>query len=51
MVSVETPSERACLNSRQLVERRAKIILKYGQCVGLGVVLVAKLDSVSEKSW
>jgi len=29
--------------------QRAKITLKYGQCVGLGVVLMAKLDFVNEK--
>jgi len=32
-----------------LVVQRAKVTLKYGQCVGVGVVLMAKLVSVSEK--
>ena len=39
----ETSSERAHLtNLQRLVGQRAKITLKYGQCV-LGVVQVAKL--------
>ena len=54
MVSAETPSERArAPNQRRLVLRRAKITLKYGQCVGLGTVLEGKLAAASNdsKSW
>ena len=32
-----------------VAETPAKITLKYGQCVGLGVLLVSKLVIVSEK--
>ena len=50
MVSVATPSERVCTpNQRRLVARRAKITLKYGQCVGLGAVLKAELAAISKK--
>jgi len=36
-------------NQRWLVARRAMITLKYGQCVGLGVVLKTKLATESKK--
>ena len=50
IVSVATPSERAhAPNQRRFVERRAKITLKYGKCVGLGAALKAKLVAVSKK--
>ena len=50
MVSSETPSERArAPNQRRLVSRRAKITLKYGQCVSLGAVLVGKLTAARKK--
>ena len=50
MVSAEALSKRACPYLGRLVERaKKKITLKYGQCVGLRVVLVSKLVSVSEK--
>jgi len=50
MVSVATPSERACTpNQQRLVARKTKITLKCGKCVGLGAVLKAKLVAVSKK--
>ena len=46
MVSAETHFERArAPNQRRLVSRRAKITLKYGDCVSLGAVLEGKLNA------
>ena len=47
MVSVETPSERARALNQQCEEQ--KFTLKYGQCVGLGAMLKAKLVAVSKE--
>ena len=49
MVSAETERARTP-NQRRLVSRRAKITLKYGQCVGLGAVLKGKLAAASKKA-
>ena len=54
MVSAEKSSEGACARNQQcqLVARKVKIALgyhAYGQCVGLGVVILAELVSVCEK--
>ena len=44
MVSIATLSERVCplISDNWSVAQRAKIALSYGQCVDLGVVLLAK---------
>jgi len=46
---LKPPLKRHAPIQQRLIVRRAKTTLNYGQCVGLGAVVLAKLVSMCEK--